>query len=80
MVAADQPEPPLPFMPNRQTNSRISALLQGRSRRRRPPHTSEVCPACGEPLTAADHAVLVEGAPHHAGCVLYRHRVAGQSR
>jgi uncharacterized protein with PIN domain len=67
-------------MPHRQNNSRIAALLHGRNRRRRTSPSLEVCPSCGEPLVAADHAVLLEGAPHHAACVLYRGRVAGQAR
>jgi hypothetical protein len=79
-VAADQPETALPFMTNRQNSSRFAALLQGRSRRRRPPHASSVCPACGEPLAAADHAVMLDGNPYHAGCVLYQRRLAAQSR
>jgi hypothetical protein len=61
-------------MPNRPQSSRISALLSGKSRRRRPTYGDAVCPACGEPLAAADHAVFLGGNPHHAGCVLYRSR------
>jgi hypothetical protein len=63
-------------MPNRHNSSRISALLSGKSRRRRPTYSHIVCPACGEPLAAADHAVFQGGAPYHAGCVLYRPRVS----
>jgi hypothetical protein len=37
-----------------------------------------VCPACGEPLSAADHAVQFGGSPHHAGCVLYRPRLSAE--
>jgi hypothetical protein len=36
-----------------------------------------LCPACGEPLAAADHAVLKGGSLYHAGCVLYQRRVIG---
>jgi hypothetical protein len=67
-------------MPHRNNSSRIAALLNGRSRRRRTTHTLEACPSCGEPLGPADHAVMLEGAPHHAACVLYRGRVASQAR
>jgi hypothetical protein len=61
-------------MPNRPPSSRISSLLSGRSRRRRPTYNDTVCPACGEPLAAADHAVFLGGDPYHAGCVLYQGR------
>ena len=67
------------FMPNRQPSSRISALLSGKSRRRRPAYEHAVCPACGEPLAAADHAVFQGGASYHAGCVLYRPRVSSSA-
>jgi hypothetical protein len=62
-----------------QPGSKISALLAGRARRR-PAQVSLVCPACGESLTAADHAVQLAGNPYHAGCVLYQPRLgAGRS-
>lgn len=64
-------------MAQRHNISRISALLQGRTRRRSVP-VSLVCPACGKPLSAADHAVLLGGNPHHAGCVLYRPRLTAE--
>jgi hypothetical protein len=62
-------------MPSRSNNSRISALLSGKSKRRRPEYTLEVCPSCGEHLAAADHAVFLGGRAYHAGCVLYQRRV-----
>jgi hypothetical protein len=34
-----------------------------------------ICPACGEPLSTADHAVMRDGNPYHAGCVLYQPRL-----
>jgi hypothetical protein len=61
-------------MPNRPPSSRISSLLSGKSRRRRPSYAEAVCPACGEPLAAADHSVNLGGHPYHAGCVLYQGR------
>jgi len=35
----------------------------------------QVCPSCGEPLAATDHAVFMSGSAYHAGCVLYQRRV-----
>jgi hypothetical protein len=62
-------------MPNRSHSSRISALLSGKSKRRRPAYMLDVCPSCGEPLAATDHAVFLGGSAYHAGCVLYQRRV-----
>ncbi len=66
-------------MPSRPHNSRISALLSGKNRRRRPAYDNAVCPSCGEPLAAADHAVFLGGNPYHAGCVLYQPRISSST-
>jgi hypothetical protein len=29
------------------------------------------CPACGQPIRHADHAVVLHGRRHHVGCALY---------
>lgn len=63
-------------MPNRPQSSLISSLLPGRNRKRRALPSGVHCPACGEPLAAADHAVVKGGSLYHAGCVLYRPRVS----
>jgi hypothetical protein len=63
-------------MPNRSQSSLISSLLAGKHRKRRSLPGGMHCPACGEPLAAADHAVVKGGSLYHAGCVLYRPRVS----
>ncbi|HEY2603901.1 MAG TPA: hypothetical protein VGI67_20255 [Thermoleophilaceae bacterium] len=63
-------------MPNRAQSSLISVLFPNRARKRRQLPSASLCPACGEPLAAADHAVLKSGGLYHAGCVLYRPRVS----
>jgi hypothetical protein len=63
-------------MPDRPQSSRLSGLFRDRGRKRRSLPTLSLCPACGEPLAAADHAVLKGGSLYHAGCVLYRRRPA----
>jgi hypothetical protein len=62
-------------MPNRSHNSRISSLLSGKTKRRPRDYMLQVCPSCGEPLAATDHAVFMSGSAYHAGCVLYQRRV-----
>jgi|SwirhisoilCB3_FD_contig_101_577558_length_253_multi_2_in_0_out_0_1 hypothetical protein len=62
-------------MPHRSHNSRISSLLSGKTKRRPRDYMLQVCPSCGEPLAATDHAVFMSGSAYHAGCVLYQRRV-----
>ena len=60
---------------------RFSHLFSSRARsrpspaartRRKGPH----CDACGAELIAHDHAIQLSAGTFHAGCVLYRPRVA----
>jgi hypothetical protein len=61
-------------MPESTNTSRLTTLLSSRLRKRMPIGEAQSCPACGKGIVAGAHAVLFQGTPHHAACVLYRRR------